>query len=154
MEVAEERLTLVRKRVAALSAVDRVILQDCTMTAEATMSMVADQLWFTIRGYVLGEEMPSHTESCTRTITIEHPASWWDHFKHQHGGRWFMRRLVRRWPARMQVKSETGTWSVTWENMAAYPFARLRSPTPDYLGQAVRIGWRTVDYKEVPNAGE
>jgi hypothetical protein len=66
----------------------------------------------------------------TRTYTIKHPASWWQHFKHSHAPRWF----VRRRPVRMQ----TTTVVVDFTRYLAYPGARVALPA-DQFGPPVTV---------------
>jgi hypothetical protein len=96
------------------------------------------------RGYVLGEQLPSHTETATGFAHFEAPASWWQHVKHQHGHRWWLRSLVRWRPVRMAAEAQRVELTATWEQMAAYPWNEsiTRLPT-DWVGDPVRLSWLT-----------
>lgn len=120
-------------------------IPDCI--ADADISVVGDHftegMIIRARGFVLGEKLPSHTETATGYATFEAPATWWQHVKHQHGHRWWLRLLVRRRPARMAVEVRRVDLTATWEQMAAYPWADLTTAVPQSfgLGRPVRLAW-------------
>ena len=121
---------------------------DCI--ADADISVVADHftegMIIRARGLVLGEKLPSHTETATGYATFESPATWWQHFKRQHGHRWWLRLFVRR-PVRMAVERRSVTLTATWKHMAAYPWADLTTVIPEAfnVGRPVRLSWVESD---------
>jgi hypothetical protein len=95
-------------------------------------------------GHVLGEQLPSHTETAVGYAHFEAPATWWQHVKYQHGHRWWLKPLAKRRPARMTAKTKQVTLTATWENMAAYPWADVATIAPQrWVGDPVRLTWMT-----------
>jgi hypothetical protein len=123
----EKTLTLVRKKLTQVLQVPAEML-----AVDVTHSFFEDAFLVRLKATIYGEELPPHTE----TRYAYEPATWWCHFKHTYADRWWLRAFARRWPPEMK----TITLTATWENMAAYPWAQLRTqPTPGYLGAAVRL---------------
>lgn len=123
----ERTLTLVRKKFTQTLNIPAEMI-----TMDSVESWMTDTVLIRFKATLFGEELPTHTETAYEQV----PATWWQHFKHDYAERWWLRALVRRRPPR----ARTITLTATWENMAAYPWAELRSqPTPGYLGAAVRV---------------
>lgn len=131
----EHQLTLVRKKFTAQLAISPELVELSTAT-----DWLTDRLVMQARIHVFGEELPPHTE--TRTVRV--PDGWWQHYRHDHAEKRWMRRSIRKHPVRMREI----TLTATWENMAAYPWADLRTqPVPGYLGAAVRLSWMTSELR-------
>ncbi len=129
--LTEQSVVLVRKKFAMVKHLPRPIIESAKI--EVLTDLFVDEIALAIRAHVFGERLPSHTE--TRTTYV--PATWWQHLKQDKAARWWMRWLVRRRP----VRTEAITLTATWENMAAYPWADLRTRVPNYLGAAVRLSF-------------
>jgi hypothetical protein len=122
------------------------VIPECLRNAELdlVLNWAVEQMVIRAVGHVLGEKLPSHTETATGFAHFEAPATWWQHVKHQHGHRWWLRLLVRRRPVRMAAEVRRVTLAATWENMAAYPWAELATIAPNVrLGDPVRLTWMT-----------
>jgi hypothetical protein len=129
----QRTLTLVRKKFSQVLSIPTEMID-----LSVVESYFTDSLLIRFKAVIYGEELPPHTETAHEQV----PATWWQHFKHDYADRWWLRALVRRRPPR----ARTITLTTTWENMAAYPWAQLRTqPTPGHLGAAVRLSWMTTD---------
>lgn len=139
--ITQHDVTLTWKRFAIHQAVP-----DCVRDAnvEAIRDHIFESMVIRATGHVLGEQLPPHTETVTGYAHFEAPATWWQHFKHQHGQRRGLRLLVRKRPARMNAEVRRVTLAATWENMAAYPWADLATIAPrERFGEPVRVAWLT-----------
>jgi hypothetical protein len=129
----QHTLTLVRKKFAQVLQIPAEMID-----LSVSESYFTDSLLIRFKATIYGEELPPHTE----TVHEQVPATWWQHFKYDYAERWWLRALVRHRPPR----ARTITLTATWENMAAYPWAQLRTqPTPEHLGAAVRLSWMTAN---------
>lgn len=124
-----DTLTLVRRTIALTVGIPE---EQLALSVDPDFSFITNMLTVRLRTYMYGEELPAHT--VTRTVYV--PDGWWQHFRHDHANRWWMRRTLRRKPLRTHaIRMEA-----TWENMAAYPWAQLRTPVPEQrLGAAIRL---------------
>lgn len=91
-----------------------------------------------VRALVLGERLPPHTETAATSVTLDAPASPWQHWKWRHAGARWARWFVRRRPPRMVSVSTPVTLTTRWEQMAVYPWQRL-ARAGDGVGRPVRI---------------
>jgi hypothetical protein len=136
-----EDLVLTWKRFAVHQSVPACV-RDAKV--EAVFDYIFEGMVIRATGHVLGQQLPSHTETATGFAHFEAPATWWQHFKQQHGQRRGMRLLVRKRPVRMNAEVRRVTLTATWENMAAYPWAEIATIVPGgRLGEPVRLTWLT-----------
>ena len=124
-------LTLVREKLVMVTQLPQDFLD--SVSVEVARNVLTDNIALRIKALVYGEVLPAHTV----TDTVPVPASWWQHFKQDHAYRWWLRGFVRWRP----VRTTDITLTTTWREMAAYPWAELRTLIPDDidLGSAVRI---------------
>lgn len=120
---------LVRQRVSVYAKFPAEVLD--SLTVEQQQSFIDDTIAVRVRALIYGETLPSHTE--TRHAAV--PASPWQHFKHDHARAWWMRPLAGRRPPLMKQI----TLTATWQEMAGYPWASLKTQLPDSMGPAVRL---------------
>lgn len=97
---------------------------------------------------VLRHELPPVTVTESRTVELARPASWWDYFKMQYAGRWWMGWWVRRRPARavlfpyeIAVTANLQWWAkFPFANVPVEEFGPLGRPYMHYeLGRSVRF---------------
>ena len=93
-----------------------------------TLQQMDDQLGGLV--FKLATEVLATKTLGKRTYTFEHPASWWQHFKHTCAPRWFQ----RRWPPRMNTTQIV----VDFAEYRAYPGANI-TPPPDQFGFPVQV---------------
>jgi hypothetical protein len=79
-----------------------------------------------LRSAVLGAQILSDTQA----VSIEYPATWWQHLKQDHAPAWF----TRRWPVRMTRRVA----EVNFTRYDTYPMADVPLP-PDDFGYPVVI---------------
>ena len=123
-----ETVLLDRVRVGVRTHIDMGFVRDNT-SVDAAADHLTGQMVFELRSCVLAEKLPP--EEITRSEEV--PASWWQHFKADHGRRLWLRWLVRRRP----VRTETLSLTVFLRRYWAYPEAR--SLPVDRFGGPVRI---------------
>jgi hypothetical protein len=63
-----------------------------------------------------------------QTVTLEVPASWWQHFKSDHRNRFGFRWFVKRFP----ILLETWTKDVTFDRYYDYPDATIQLPEENF----------------------
>lgn len=127
----QHTLTLVKRQFTEVIGVPAEMLELDTAHGFFTATLMVR-----LRAAIYGEILPPHTE--TRTAYV--PDGWWQHYRHDHADRWWMRRSVRRHPVRKRKIELTATW----EHMAAYPWAQLRTqPVPGSLGDVTHLSWMT-----------
>lgn len=137
----QDGVVLAWKKFAMMGAVPGCVRD---MKIDVCDDWMVEQMVVRATGFVLGEQLPSHTETATGFAHFEAPASWWQHVKHQHGHRWWLRPLVRLRPVRMAAEVKRVELTATWENMAAYPWQTYATRGADrWLGSAVRLMWLT-----------
>jgi hypothetical protein len=142
VDLRENALTLVRKRFGAYGTIPDCITQ--SLEVEEIRDHMLHGLLVRMRAEVLGEQLPPHEVTESKTVELGSPVSWWQHFKHAYADRWWMRRHVRKHPIRISVTTEKVTLTARWENFAAYPFSQLVTPAPAYLGQPYHLRWVTT----------
>ena len=81
---------------------------------------------------LVSEVLRERFVSEVQTAELRVPATWWDHFKVDHGHRWFMRRFVRRFPVKWTVWSKR----VYFDLYNTYPNADVNLP-PGPLGRPI-----------------
>lgn len=140
----DHSLVLHWEKLGAQMVISREMIETARFSAT---EMAFDNLLMQLQAYVLGEKLPDHTETAKGSVSVEYPATWWQHAKHQYRERWWIRTLARRRPPRMQTKTETGTLAATWHHMTAYPWARLthRVPASQGLNYPVYLRWLESD---------
>jgi hypothetical protein len=67
-----------------------------------------------------------------QTVTLEVPATWWQHFKAEHSNGFIIRRFTKRFP----IRWETWTRDVTFDRYYDYPDASIQLPE-DQFGRFV-----------------
>jgi hypothetical protein len=77
------------------------------------------------------EVLRDHIVDETQTVTLETPATWWQHFKADHRDRLGFRWLIKRFP----IRWETWTKYVTFERYYDYPDAAIS--LPEEFGQFI-----------------
>jgi hypothetical protein len=106
--------------------------------------MVINGLVLQLTGHVLGKQLPPLKFTESRTVTIDVPASWWQHLKRSALGVWGLRRLVALRPPRMRPVTRCLQVDVNVSRAAAFPEASLL-PADPRLGAPVLILGRTID---------
>jgi hypothetical protein len=140
---------LERLQVACSASVMPQVVNDARVDV---ISDMVGRLTFRLSTYVLAERLASHTESATDQV----PATWWDHWKHDHPRAltWSLRlmwtgpgmsrprfgRRLTRWLWLRPPGYQKRTLTVTWTDWATFPEATVPLPDP-LLGRPVR--WRT-----------
>lgn len=97
----------------------------------AGRAMVAE-----LHAAVWAEALPPERIDRRVTVTFDVPASWWQHFKHDHRSRWWLRRLVAARPVRRVTHKRTATFSVDLRRYRTYPAAPFYEPR---LGVEVQV---------------
>lgn len=107
----------------------RTIPTELGLDFQALQAGVFPMLYLRISRDLLSKRMAP----TTRTARTEVPASWWDHFKQDHGARWLGPVWMRYRPARVVTR----TVRIDIDHRLAYPEAQIvRRPG---LGPAVFI---------------
>ena len=127
--VKYEEVLLEKLRVASMTAVNRLMLEDFSVDVMA--DILTDQLAVRLEKEVLGETLGRQTY----TITQYHPRSWWQMFKDEHMPSWF----IRKFPIKLTPHETT----IRWTDIATFPFSSIKCP-PDARGVAV-VAYRDVD---------
>lgn len=84
-----------------------------------------------LSAYVLSEKLVDKTVSDRRTLSVDIPASWWQHFKLDvlasfNVGRWF----VMKRPVRYRTEKREHTFRADFRQWATFPAADVMTP-PD-----------------------
>jgi hypothetical protein len=74
------------------------------------------------------EVLRDHIVNEIQTVTLEVPASWWQHFKSDHRNRFGFRWFVKRFP----ILLETWTKDVTFDRYYDYPDATIQLPEENF----------------------
>lgn len=90
-------------------------------STKITVNNLADSLAIRMRSYILGQE-----DHQRYSVSVDIPATWWQHFKQDHAPGWF----VRRFP----VKTKTVPRTVEFNHKMLFPKADV---VPDHLGPVV-----------------
>lgn len=120
--------TLVAERFAIRTGVPAYMLEGVEVAA--MHDMLADNLAIRLAKDVYGEKL--RPEEAKTEVSV--PATWWQHYRFEHRSAWWLRWHVKRWPVRLSRIEMTATW----DNYVMYPWAQLRSPVPEHLGDPVR----------------
>lgn len=113
------------------SAVSKELVEDASVSE--VYDHMFDQMVYRMTKFVLGEKIPSMTVKDIQKI--ESPKNPWQHFKMMYVDKWFMRRLVQKWPVKYDIKYIELT--TTWNQYILYPWQKhiLKKD----MGQPVRI---------------
>lgn len=103
------------------------VLYDSKMK-EDFFTPMHDAMVYEINAKVLGKKLPDFSVKETKTFNM--PKNPWQHFKDMYADKWFMRRLVRRWPVKFIKQNLTLT--ATWEQWATYPWIAKVPATPNW----------------------
>lgn len=71
-------------------------------------------------------------------VTIDVPAGWWQHLRHQYRDAWWARAASRRWPARMLAVSRRVEITGNVDRAILFPHAALTGCAPE-LGDPVPV---------------
>src|ERR1700744_2788908 len=111
-------------------------------TAKYEVHAVAETLAYELTAYVLSQ----HVADLRQEVTIDIPASWWQHFKRDRAPKWF----VRRYP----VKTATMRKVFYLDRFRTYPDANYALPQETF-GKSVMFEtidqstWEPVDNADV-----
>lgn len=94
---------------------------------------IADSIIFRINARILGKELPQVAVS--KTEQIKSPKNPWQHFKDMYADKWWMRKIVQKWPVKFVTRGIT--LNVEWDQWAVYPWIDKVPVTPDW--QPVRV---------------
>jgi hypothetical protein len=86
---------------------------------------------------ILAEKLPPERVERSKTVTLDFPASSWQHFKQEHSESWWLRWLVRRRPVRVQALEQTVTLVVDLEKYRTFP--QCNYVFPQDLGPYVNV---------------
>ena len=102
-----------------------------------------DALVCRLRAQVLGHESRGHETA----VTMQHkvPATWWDHFKEEHEGRWFLR-----FAKPPKHRTITLTKMVRHLQRDTFPYCRIKFPKD--MGPRVTI--KSIETEPFYNDGE
>jgi hypothetical protein len=134
--------TLVRQKFAAINHVTADMLDGAGV--DIIEDMMSDQFVARLSTDVYGEKLVPHEAS----RTVEFPTTWWQMFRREHAGAWWMRWHVKRWPLRL----EQVVLTAVWDNYVLYPWADLRGFVPPTLGNPVRQIMPPVIRVEMPTS--
>jgi hypothetical protein len=115
--------------VAALGSFTRGSLEASRYVEERTEQLLAE-FWV----QVLRERLAPEEVSEAVVVSFRRPATWWQHFKEAYGSRWWLWRVVRRWPVVLLDERKTVTVTVDLRRFWTFPAATA----PPQLGQSVR----------------
>jgi hypothetical protein len=101
---------------------------------------VASTANFTVQEQIGGDRLLGLTAEVLRdhivhevqTVTLEVPATWWQHFKAEHSNGFVIRRFIKRFP----IRWETWTKNVTFDRYYDYPDASIQLPE-DHFGKFI-----------------
>jgi len=86
--------------------------------------------------HVLGERVtPTQHVNAAKWVNFTMPATWCQHWKEDHKGTWYGRRIVARWPIRLEIVTKMVQMSVPIERWRTFPQAEV--PYPKQLGDMV-----------------
>jgi hypothetical protein len=74
------------------------------------------------------EVLRDHIVNEIQTVTLEVPATWWQHFKADHRDRFGFRRFIKRFP----IRRETWTKNITFDRYYDYPDASIALPEDQF----------------------
>ena len=110
-----QQLILHMRRVGTRRAVPRYVAQSAEFKAFWAENELESMI-MELSSYVLADQKVSRRQ----TVTLEYPASWWQHFKRDQ----MPRRFIRRWPVRMQKYSR----EIILDADVTYPDADMLPP--------------------------
>jgi hypothetical protein len=103
--------------------------------AAVWFDMLRDELVVELRSHVLGERLGDQMAEGPFEFDYFTPATWWQHWKMQHAGRWYARWLVKRRPAKTIQHKRTIYGRVNVERLRLFP----NSSTPAWLGTETHV---------------
>lgn len=138
-EHEQSRIELRFKRYAQQFTVD----QDFLLGVDAS---IRDDFFghclFQLKTKILTDDLPPETFTARDRVVYEIPASTWQMWKKRHAHRWYVRRLVARWPVHYAPDPDgRGTDAVCTFNLEryrTYPRARVALPQ-DRFGAPVYV---------------
>jgi hypothetical protein len=143
MPISSEQHVLEKLKVVSQLAVERSVLprfvRDNAKLEVRDADPFTDRLIFQLRSMVLADKLVEERQ----TVTLDIPASWWQHFKRdswlgRHRPQW----MRKRWPVRFTTMRQT----VQFQRYRNYPDASIPLP-PERFGAPViyetftPLGW-------------
>jgi hypothetical protein len=143
--VTSEQHVLEKLKVVSQIAVSRSVLpafvRDNARFEVGEANPVLDQLIFRLRSAVLADKLVSERQA----VTLDIPASWWQHFKRdswlgRHRPQW----MRRRWPVRFTTMRQ----EVLFERYRTYPDASIALPSERFGAPVIYetytpMGWKS-----------
>jgi hypothetical protein len=93
-----------------------------------------------LSAFVLGQKLPPHTETQSKTVTLKVPQTWVDHLLVEHGKHWPLSAIVRRRPPVFCYEEQTVELTATWTNWQLYPWCGIKMPKEKF-GDAYNVRW-------------
>ena len=104
-------------RLARRELLPGIVMQDINLMKNY-LDYMRDDIVVEFNGMVLGQKLPPF--SVSKSAVIETPSTPWQHFKEFHSQKWWMRKIVKKWP--VKKLSNKIDFTATWEQWASYPW--------------------------------
>lgn len=135
MAPSVEALTLERLKLGLQMRVGAHVLD--SLRLERQQDMIYNDLLYRLEASVLAEKLPPEKVERSKVVTLDFPASSWQHFKQEHSESWWLGWLVRRRPIRYQALEQTATLTVDLERYRTFP--QCNYVFPKGLGPYVNV---------------
>ncbi len=99
-----------------------------SLTVERCLAASTSELVSKVVVKVLTAQLPPERVEESTLVEFRRPATWWEHFKETYQDRWWLRRLVLRWPVRWEREQRVVRVVVDMTRVLAFPKADIRPP--------------------------
>lgn len=132
-DISREQIVLAWETWVETRIVSNEMLNDVGLTV--LPDFVFPQMMLRLEKRILTQTL----EDDTHTIRLAVPATWWDHWKQDHGRKWLGPLFMRRWPPRMidRVGTVDVTHLLTFPEQTAYPVNLGKPVRVDILGDTI-----------------
>lgn len=133
-EVELQQLQLTLQRAVSQRAGVGLLIGDMKVLRDPDMSPASFAV--EIGAFVLAEQLPPARVEDVQRIEVQVPDGWWETFRHEYRGRWWMRRWVARRPVRLRSEVRVARLTVDLRRYWTFPRSQITLPE---LGKPVRV---------------
>lgn len=115
------------------------VIYDLKIRNGGTFEILRDEMLMELNAHVLGKQLPSF--EITEHKFYKVPENPWQMFKDMYADKWFMRKLVQKWP--VKFVNNKATLKAEWQQWAVYPWLENVPVSPQWKPVRVIFPVRT-----------
>lgn len=124
------QLILERMRLGSSIRLSRYVAESLRVDSPGSwmIDQAADTLLVQLQAEILAHKVVGSHVTAVKPFNVPVPDGWWQMFKREYRGRWWMRPILRRWPIRMTMIVRYGHMTVDVSHYNRFPDADIEYP--------------------------